>query len=167
RTDLPQLPIHAPWDLPDRLAAVLARRGRVPHCVDKVPFAYPTLSDHQTFVIGPLHIQVREVLHPVESYGFRITAGGEVLAYSGDTDSCEALGELAAGADLFLCAAGYIEGRGDRFSGVHLTGRRAGQCAARAGVRPQARTHHADRTDPDGAPALAPSDGYPRRVLLT
>ena len=42
---------------------------------------------------------------------------------------------LAAGADLFLCEAGYIEGRDDHFTGVHLTGRRAGECAARAGVR--------------------------------
>lgn len=149
RDDLPQLPIHAPWDLPDRLAAVLARRGHVPDGVDKVPFAYQTLSDHQTFEIGPLHIQVREVLHPVEAYGFRITAGDEVLAYSGDTDSCEALDELAAGADLFLCEAGYIEGRDDRFSGVHLTGRRAGQCAERAGVGRLALTHIPAWTDPE------------------
>lgn len=149
RNDLPQLPIHAPWDLPDRLAAVLSRRGHVPDGVDTVPFTYHSLSDQQTFEIGPLRVDVREVLHPVEAYGFRITAGDQVLAYSGDTDTCEALDELAAGADLFLCEAGYIEGRDDRFSGVHLTGRRAGQAATRAGVGRLALTHIPAWTDPE------------------
>jgi ribonuclease BN (tRNA processing enzyme) len=84
----------------------------------------------------------------VEAYGFRITAGGATLAYSGDTDECEALDELARGADLFLCEAGYIEGRDDRFTGVHLTGRRAGEAAARAGVGHLALTHIPAWTDP-------------------
>lgn len=148
RDDLPQLPIYAPWDLPDRLAAVLSRRGHVPAGVDRVPFEHHVLSDRRSFEIGPLSIEVREVLHPVEAYGFRITAGDEVLAYSGDTDACEALDELADGADLFLCEAGYLEGRDDRFSGVHLTGRRAGQSATRAGVRRLALTHIPAWTDP-------------------
>src|SRR5699024_1522525 len=78
-----------------------------------------------------------------------ITAGSEVLAYSGDTVSCPALDELAAGADLFLCEAGYIEGRDDHFTGVHLTGRRAGQSAARAGVGRLALTHIPAWTDPE------------------
>lgn len=155
RDDLPQLPIHAPWDLADRLAAVLSRRGHVPAGVDKVPFEYHVLSDRQSFEIGPLSIEVRAVLHPVEAYGFRITAGDEVLAYSGDTDACQALDELAAGADLFLCEAGYLEGRDDRFSGVHLTGRRAGQSASRAGVRRLALTHIPAWTDPEDALAEA------------
>ena len=90
----------------------------------------------------------RAVEHPVEAYGFRITADGETLAYSGDTDACEALEDLARDADLFLCEAGYIEGRDDHFSGVHLTGRRAGEAAARAGVRRLALTHIPAWTDP-------------------
>lgn len=148
RDDLPQLPIHAPAPLPDRISAVLGREGDVPDGVDCVPFAHHALSDHQQFTIGPFDIEVRRVVHPVEAYGFRITAGGDVLAYSGDTDACDALDELAQGADLFLCEAGYIEGRDDRFTGVHLTGRRAGESAARAGARHLALTHIPAWTDP-------------------
>lgn len=148
RTDLGQLPIHAPAPLPERLSAVLSRVGDVPDGVTCSPFEHHVLSDGSRFTIGPFAIETRAVLHPVEAYGFRIVAGGATLAYSGDTDECEALDELARGADLFLCEAGYIEGRDDRFTGVHLTGRRAGEAAARAGVGHLALTHIPAWTDP-------------------
>ncbi len=161
RTDLGQLPIHAPAPLPERLAAVLSRDGNVPDGVTCSPFEHHVLSDGHRFAVGPFEIETRAVLHPVEAYGFRISAGGAVLTYSGDTDACEALDDLARGADLFLCEAGYIEGRDDRFSGVHLTGRRAGEAAARAGVGHLALTHIPAWTDP-GVPlaeAQAVHDG--------
>ena len=148
RTDLGQLSIHAPAPLPDRLSAVLSRVGDVPDGVTCSPFAHHALADGSRFTIGPFEIEARAVLHPVEAYGFRIAADGATLAYSGDTDECEALDELARGADLFLCEAGYIEGRDDRFAGVHLTGRRAGQAATRAGVGHLALTHIPAWTDP-------------------
>ncbi|WP_114855918.1 MBL fold metallo-hydrolase [Brachybacterium sp. YJGR34] len=148
RVDLPLLPLHAPAPLADRLAAVVGREGHIPAGVDRSPFEYHVLADRQRLVIGPFEIETRAVVHPVEAYGFRITAAGQTVAYSGDTDSCAALEELARDADLFLCEAGYIEGRDDRFTGVHLTGRRAGQAAARAGVRDLALTHIPAWTDP-------------------
>lgn len=149
RDDLPQLPVYGPAELPQRLAAVLCREGAVPDGVDTVPFAYAALTEGTTFTVGPLSFEARAVVHPVEAYAFRITSGEEVLVYSGDTDACEALDELAVGADLFLCEAGYIEGRDDHFTGVHLTGRRAGQSAARAGVKQLALTHIPAWTDPE------------------
>ncbi|GAA1489858.1 MBL fold metallo-hydrolase [Brachybacterium sacelli] len=149
RDDLPQLPIHAPRPLPERLSAVLGRSGNIPAGVDCEPFDHHVLEDRRRFSIGPFDILVREVLHPVEAYGFRITAGDTVLTYSGDTDTCAALDELAADADLFLCEAGYIEGRDDRFSGVHLTGLRAGQAAVASRARRVVLTHIAAWTDPE------------------
>ena len=149
RTDLGTLPIHAPALLGERISGVLGRDGDVPDGVTCAPFAYHTLSDGHRFTIGPLEILTRAVVHPVESYGFRITADGATLAYSGDTDACAALEDLARDADLFLCEAGYVEGRDDHFTGVHLTGRRAGEAAARAGVRHLALTHIPAWTDPE------------------
>ena len=73
-------------------------------------FDFHDVHDRATFTVGPFAITPVRVNHPVEAYGFRITAGDAVLAYSGDTDACEALDDLARGADLFLCEAGYIEG---------------------------------------------------------
>lgn len=148
RRDLPQLPMYGPASLPARIRAVMDRPDDVPDGVVGVPFAHRAITDGSTFRVGPLRITAREVVHPVESYGFRIEADGEVLVYSGDSDTCEALDELAEGADLFLCEAGYIEVRDDRFTGVHLTGRRAGQTAMRAGVRSVALTHIPCWTDP-------------------
>ncbi|UYG15840.1 MBL fold metallo-hydrolase [Brachybacterium huguangmaarense] len=148
RQDLPQLPLYGPAALPGRIRAVMDRDDDVPDGLTTVPFDYRSITDRATIEIGPLVIEAREVLHPVESYGFRIMAGDALLVYSGDSDACEALDELAAGADLFLCEAGYIEGRDDRFTGVHLTGRRAGETAMRAGVRRVALTHIPCWTDP-------------------
>lgn len=148
RQDLPCLPVHAPAELPARIRAIMGREDDVPDGVHEVPFDHRPLSDGAQLEIGPLQIQVRAVCHPVESYAFRIVAGDEVLCYSGDSDACPALDEIAAGADLFLCEAGYVEGRDDRFTGVHLTGRRAGQTAVRAGVSSLALTHIPAWTDP-------------------
>jgi ribonuclease BN (tRNA processing enzyme) len=161
RDDLGLLPIHGPAPLPDRLSAVLSREGPIPDGVDCAPFEYHVLTDRRRFTIGPFDIETRAVRHPIEAYGFRIIAGGATLAYSGDTDACQALDDLALGADLFLCEAGYIEGRDDRFTGVHLTGRRAGEAAARAGVGHLALTHIPAWTDPEVplAEARAVHDG--------
>src|SRR5690606_20203737 len=75
RTDLGQLPIHAPAPLPERLNAVLSREGCIPDGVDRAPFEHHILADGARFTIGPFAFETRSVLHPVEAYGFRITCG--------------------------------------------------------------------------------------------
>lgn len=101
--------------------------------------------------LGPFTITAVPVRHPVEeAYALRIEAseptrdGGirtSVLAYSGDTDTCDGLVEAAADSDMFLCEAAFEEGRDDGIDGVHLTGRRAGQMATEAGARRLLLTH--------------------------
>ena len=56
RTDLGQLPIHAPAPLPERLSAVLSRVGDVPDGVTCSPFAHHALADGSRFTIGPFEI---------------------------------------------------------------------------------------------------------------
>jgi ribonuclease BN (tRNA processing enzyme) len=101
-------------------------------------------TDGRLVELGPLTITPYRVEHPVEAYGLRVEhqAGPrtEVLAYTGDTDTCEALLALAKGADLLLAEASFQEGR-DLARGVHLTGLRAGQIAADAGCRRLVLTH--------------------------
>jgi ribonuclease BN (tRNA processing enzyme) len=41
----------------------------------------------------------------MDAHGFRVSANGTLLAYSGDTGPGEEVRSLAAGADLFLCEA--------------------------------------------------------------
>jgi ribonuclease BN (tRNA processing enzyme) len=147
--ELPRLPVHAPEGLAHRLRSVLGRDGDVPDGVTCLPFEHRPIRDGQEIEIGPFRFEIGAVRHTVESYGMRVSAGGGVLAYSGDTDTCDRLVELARGADVFLCEAGYIEGRDDRFPGVHLSGLRAGEAATRAGARSVVLTHIAPWTDPE------------------
>ncbi len=92
------------------------------------------------FRIGPFTITTTRVAHPVPTYALRVEAGGRSLVYSGDTGECRRLVELARGCDLFLCEASFLE-RNDNPSGLHLTGRQAGEHATAAGVGRLLLTH--------------------------
>jgi ribonuclease BN (tRNA processing enzyme) len=83
-------------------------------------------------VIGPFTVTPMRVNHPVEAYGLRVEAGGHALAYTGDTDACEALKPLCHNASLMLADAAFIDGR-DHTAGIHLSGRRAAEAAVEAG----------------------------------
>jgi ribonuclease BN (tRNA processing enzyme) len=106
--------------------------------------------------VGPLRLEPVVVEHPVPAFGIRVTGPGEAdparrvtLGYSGDTDACAGLDALAAGADLLLAEAGFLEGRDDAVRGVHLTGRRAGQAAAGGHARRLVLTHLPAWNDPE------------------
>lgn len=106
--------------------------------------------------LGPFQIQAIEVNHPVEAYGFRITGPSEhdpsrrvVLAYSGDTDVCSGINQIAQDSDLFLCEAAFIEGRDDGIEDMHLTGKRAGKIAAQTDTKHLVLTHIPSWNDPE------------------
>ena len=71
--------------------------------------------------------------HPVPTYAVRLTAGGSTLVYSADTGECDALVELARGADVLLCEASVGPDE-QQVPNLHLTGGQAGEHAKRAGV---------------------------------
>ncbi|RLY94682.1 MBL fold metallo-hydrolase [Kocuria tytonicola] len=103
--------------------------------------------------VGPFTVTPYAVNHPCpEPFALRVEHRGphgtEVLTYSGDTDSCEELVAAARDADLFLCEAAYEDGREDHLRGIHLTGGRAGETAAEAGVRRLLLTHLPVWNDP-------------------
>ncbi len=118
--------------------------------------------DDQPIRLGPFTISVTPVAHPITAYGLRVESTGRVLAYSGDTGPCQALVELACGADLLLAEASFVEGR-DSARGVHLTGRRAGEAAAQAGVGRLVLTHIPAWNDPAATLAEARA-AYPGPV---
>lgn len=98
------------------------------------------------FEIGPFTVRTEKLCHPVDTFGIRIEHGGRSLTYSGDTGACEALDELAEDADLFLCEASFIHGKED-IPDLHLNGREAGECAARARAGRLVLTHIPPWTD--------------------
>lgn len=103
-------------------------------------FDFRTAVAGESFQVGPMTITPYTAMHPVEAYGYRIEGPSEQvgpegerrtvsLAFTGDTDLCESICEMADGVDLLLSEAAFVEGR-DTVRGMHLTGKRAGQLAA-------------------------------------
>ncbi len=148
-----------PLDLygPDGTARRLAEMAGTDPATDMADqFVVHHWTDHRTVQVGPFEITPIPVQHPVPAFGLRITGPSEhdpdrraVLAYTGDTDTCPGLTELAAGVDLLLAEAAFVEGRDDALRGVHLTGRRAGETAAEAGADLLVLTHIAPWNDPE------------------
>jgi ribonuclease BN (tRNA processing enzyme) len=132
---LPAIPVYAPLGAAERISAAYSSDNE---SMDDVYTFYGLQPG--TFPIGPFTITVDRVNHPVETYGVRIEHGGRVIAYSSDTAPCEALLRLAAGADLFLCEASYLDGV-DNPPGLHLTGGEAGEAATKADVGRLLLTH--------------------------
>jgi len=98
--------------------------------------------------IGPFDVTAARMAHPVETYGYRLTHDGAVLAYSADTGPTDTLVKLADGADLLLCEAAFHDGR-DVVPDLHLTGSEAGAHARRAGAARLVLTHLPPWNDPD------------------
>ncbi len=110
----------------------------------------PGIADHFDYRhwqpeqrIGPFLVRTARVDHPVETYAVRVTEdvpGGGSLVYSADTGPCDALVELASGADLLLAEAAFLD-RPDNPPGLHLSGRNAAATATAAGVDRLVLTH--------------------------
>ncbi|HEX7355816.1 MAG TPA: MBL fold metallo-hydrolase [Mycobacteriales bacterium] len=132
----PALPVYGPAGTAERIAQA-AQTSR-PGWLDKV-YDWQVL-DGSPLRIGPFAVTMTRTNHPVECYALRLEAGGRSLVYSADTGACEDLVALATGADLFLCEASFVDGRGNP-PDVHLCGREAGGYAARAGVGRLLLTH--------------------------
>ena len=90
--------------------------------------------------IGPLDVRLAHMNHPVETFAFRFSHGGRALVYTGDTGETEAVPALAAGADVFLSEAAFLDGP-DLPPDIHLTARQAGTYANRAAVGKLVLTH--------------------------
>jgi len=95
-------------------------------------FDFRELVDREGVQIGPFTVTPHLVNHPAEAYGIRVEADGEVLAYTGDTDTCDGLKPLFHNATLVLADSAFIDGR-DHARGIHLSGSRAAQAAVDAG----------------------------------
>lgn len=130
------VPVYAPQDCARRLAGFLGRAD-VDFLKDVLDFR--ALYDGHDVRHWNLRLTARAVAHDTEAYGLRAECQGSVLAYSGDSGPCPALGELAVRADLFLCEADLDAHReGEQ---VHLTQEDAGRIAHQARVRRLLVTH--------------------------
>jgi ribonuclease BN (tRNA processing enzyme) len=130
-----RIPLLAPAGAERRLA--LAYDGEEADLTDVFDFAVVTPD---SFTLGPFEVRTARTAHPVECYAVRLTAGGRSLVYTGDTGPCDSVVDLARGADVLLAEAAHPPGP-DLPTGLHLTGREAGEHAAAAGVGRLLLTH--------------------------
>jgi ribonuclease BN (tRNA processing enzyme) len=125
----PRIPVYGPRRTGERMAR--AYDLTPPEGMDG-EFDFRRLADREAVRIGPFTLTPHLVNHPVEAYGFRVEADGKVLAYTGDTDTSDALKPLCNNATLVLADSAFIDGR-DVAQGIHLSGSRAAQTALDAG----------------------------------
>jgi ribonuclease BN (tRNA processing enzyme) len=139
----PRIPVYGPAGTADRLSRAYSQE---PGPEVRKAFDFVTLSPGQQW-IGPFQVTAAQMNHPVQTFGLRLEHGGGSLVYSADTGESAALVDLARGCDLMLCEASFLEGPGLP-DGVHLTGRQAGEHAARAGAQRLVLTHLVPWNDP-------------------
>jgi ribonuclease BN (tRNA processing enzyme) len=132
----PRIPVYGPARTAERLTRAL---GLDPSTSMTDAFDFITLTPG-TIEIGPLRVTADHMNHPVETFGFRLEHGGGSLAYSADTGACDPLVALARDVDVLLCEASFLDGPGLP-ADLHLTGRQAGEHAARAGAGQLVLTH--------------------------
>jgi ribonuclease BN (tRNA processing enzyme) len=137
-----RIPVYGPTGTKSRLEAAYDPVARKLGLHELFDFTVPTpgLAPPAPVQLGPFAVSFALVNHPVPTYAIRLEHEGRSLVYSGDTGESEDLVELAQGADLLLCEASFSE-RDEFVPDLHLTGRKAGEHAARAGVGKLVITH--------------------------
>jgi ribonuclease BN (tRNA processing enzyme) len=154
----PPVPVYGPSGWADRIRAFAS------HEADALEEAFEVheLHDRERVCLGPLELTAIATVHSVETYGVRATAAGATLGYSADSGPCDALAELADGADLFLCESAWTD-QPEVSAPIHMTPALAGEWAARAGARRLVLTHLRPGSDPGAARerARAAAPGLP------
>lgn len=147
-----RLPVFGPVGTAERVA--LMYHGLEPGGME-AQFDFGVVADAVPLTVGPFTLTPYAVNHPVEAFGYRVEAGGAVLAFTGDTDDCDNLTPLLHGADLALLDSAFVDGR-DAVPDIHLSGSRAAAAAVRAGeVRRFVLTHIPAWNDPQVCRAQA------------
>jgi ribonuclease BN (tRNA processing enzyme) len=131
------LPLFAPPGAFGRARSLVSDSGRVNM---GRAFDVREVDPGDDIQIGPFRILTAPMRHPVPTLGMRFEADGATLAYSADTGPTEALVSLSRGADVLMSEATWLEAP-QEVEPLHLTGREAGEHAARAGVGTLLLTH--------------------------
>ncbi len=121
-----------------QLAAFPIAGGQKMKGTPMYPLAIQELGE-QTLRLNGYTVTTRRVDHyQTGAIGYRLQSGGKVLAYSGDTDTCQAIVELGKGADLLILECSMPD---ERKAGGHLTPSECGYIAAAARCKHLALTH--------------------------
>src|SRR5690606_33733800 len=98
------------------------------------------LDVSQPIQLGPWEVSFCETVHPVYCLALKFTSNGKSAVFTADTAWKEELVDFAAGAD-FIAAEANLYGKYVGLIQGHMSGRQAGELAARAGVKQLVLTH--------------------------
>ena len=143
------LPVYAP---PGALDAVLALDRR--EMLEDSYQIHP-LTPGSGLSIGPFGVETRLLPHWLPNLGVRLTAAGQVLAYTGDTGPSDEVIKLARDADLLLAEATHLEPMPEDARPYMSSPTVAGRQAAAAGAGRVLLTHLWPGTDRAAALAEA------------
>jgi ribonuclease BN (tRNA processing enzyme) len=145
----PPLPAYA---LPNSLRPVLALDQ-----VDALQDACEVreFEAGEAFPMGPFQVESRLLPHFVPNAGFRVTASGLSITYTGDAGPSDDLVELASSTDLLLAEATYVESVPADSAASLNSALEVGRQASRAGAARLLLTHLWPGTDPDASRAAA------------
>jgi ribonuclease BN (tRNA processing enzyme) len=98
--------IIGPSGIKDKVTHVseLAFSGLFEKLRDKIELEYLELSGPGVYsTIGNQRFEAHSMSHGTHpSYGYKLTVGNKTLAYTGDTDLCQGVSDLAADADILI-----------------------------------------------------------------
>lgn len=141
----PPLPLFAPANTPELLTGCFPKPSSRSEFREQ--FAFHPLEDG-TGRAGGLTFRFVRTSHPMPCHAVEIAADGRRLVYTADTGPSAAVEALATGCDLFLCESTLApQDEGLAVELGHLSGRLAGEMAARAGVRRLLLTHFSTARD--------------------
>lgn len=125
------LPPLGVYSLPGAVSKVLELDG-----LGELDGAHATteFSAGESFQVGPFGMDTFPLAHFVPNAGVRMSAGGQTVAYTGDTGPSPELEGLADGVDLLIAEATYPDSVPERYAGNLSSAREMGELAARVGV---------------------------------
>lgn len=139
-----RIPLIAPPALAERLIAFLGPRAKT---VLPEVFDITEMQGWGETTIGGIDLSWGPVNHGMPAFALRAEAGGDSVAYSGDTAPCTALIELATKADALVCEVGYD--RSPTGHAVHCTPEDAAAIANEAGATRLVLTHVTGTLSPE------------------
>ena len=139
-------PVHLPPGVLERLEGAVGGRMR-----ERFRAAFDVHAvEAGTRQIGPFAVEAVPMPHAgLAAFGYRIAAGGAMLAYTGDTGPGDgAVAQLGAGADVLLAEAALLETDPVPELDLHLTAAQAAAGAAAAAASRLVLTHIRPDRDP-------------------
>jgi ribonuclease BN (tRNA processing enzyme) len=141
----PNLPFYSPGGFMEGMSLLTSENGRN---VLAEAYDFRTVHGGDEFDVGPLHFSTYDMTHiGVKAVGYRVEAGGVVLAYTGDSGPCDEVIEMSRGADMMVAEATYQDASSQAY--FHMSATQAAQHATEAGAKCLVLTHILPTLDPE------------------